>query len=305
MSEPVRVSKVAAALGVDRGTVYRYVRNGWLANRGTPSHPLVIIEEARAAGVGLWGRGRARRAGAKAVDAEAVVGVEAAGPLENYSDPLPSGVTVEEASEPAAAELVGVNEAARRLGIDPSQVSRQIKAGIIPNRGTADRPLVDVEEARQARAVGLDRSKQRGPGAPLFAAPSPAAGADASSSAQRDNETYQAARARREAVAAQMAEIDLALRKGELIVAAAATREWSTALNELIAAIERFILDLPEKLGLGRDAVDICRREWRAFRQRQSDQAAAQVTGASSAAADPENRFSGPPAAESAGPTLT
>lgn len=296
MSEPVGIRKAAAALGVDRGTVYRYVRKGWLANRGTPAHPLVILEEARAAGVGLWGRGRRLRlAGGEAVDAEpADQGAEPANPTANYSEPMRGGAAAESPSAPAGAELVGVNEAGRRLGIDPGQISRQIKAGIIPNRGGADRPLVNVDEARQARAVGLDRSKQRGPGAPLFAAPV------GPSSAQADNETYQSARARREAVAAQMAELDLLQRKGGLMLVEAAERCWGEELSNLIAAVEQFIIDLPPKLGLGRDAVDLCRREWRTFRQRQADQARALGNGADPAATDRENPFSGPPAHESA-----
>ncbi|HEY3909454.1 MAG TPA: hypothetical protein VGM07_06145 [Stellaceae bacterium] len=172
MSEPVGIRAAAETLGVDRGTVYRYVRKGWLANRGTPAHPLVVLEEARAVGVGLWGRGRrSRLASATAVDAEpADQGAATASPTanyaENYSDPMcvQGGAAAESPSMPAGVELVGVNEAGRRLGVDAGQVSRQIKAGIIPNRGTADRPLVNVDEARQARAIGLDRSKQRGPG---------------------------------------------------------------------------------------------------------------------------------------------
>lgn len=72
------------------------------------------------------------------------------------------------AAGPATSHLVGVREAARQLGLNPSTISRQIARGAIPNRGTADRPMVDMDEARRARAENLDPSKQRGPNSPLF-----------------------------------------------------------------------------------------------------------------------------------------
>jgi hypothetical protein len=71
-----------------------------------------------------------------------------------------------------ASNLVGVSEAARQIGVHKSTISRQVRDGIIPNHGTEMAPLVDVEEAKRARDRGLDRSKQRGPDAPLFGASS-------------------------------------------------------------------------------------------------------------------------------------
>src|SRR5262245_23925645 len=73
------------------------------------------------------------------------------------------------------AQLLGVRAAARELKLNPSTISRQIAAGIIPNRGTSEVPMVDLKEARTAREAHLDRSKQRGPSAPLFAGEVPAA----------------------------------------------------------------------------------------------------------------------------------
>lgn len=58
--------------------------------------------------------------------------------------------------------LVGVREAAKHLGIHASTVSRQLAAGIIPNRGTPSAPLVDVEEARRAREDRVDPAKAKG-----------------------------------------------------------------------------------------------------------------------------------------------
>lgn len=63
-------------------------------------------------------------------------------------------------------ELVGIREAARRLRargqpIDASTISRQVRSGVIPNRGSAGRPLVDPDEVVSARAAWLDPAKQR------------------------------------------------------------------------------------------------------------------------------------------------
>lgn len=57
-------------------------------------------------------------------------------------------------------ELVGVSEAARQLGVHKSTISRNVTAGIIPNHGSDDEPLVNVEEAREARDRELDPTKQ-------------------------------------------------------------------------------------------------------------------------------------------------
>ncbi len=78
---------------------------------------------------------------------------------------------------------VGIREAARQMSargvrVDASTISRQVAAGIIPNRGSAERPRVDVEEAIAARAANLDPAKRRGPGAPLFGRAADALAAD-------------------------------------------------------------------------------------------------------------------------------
>ncbi len=134
-------------------------------------------------------------------------------------------------------ELVTAAEAARQLGVHPSQITRGIQSGLIPNRAPPNfsRPMVNVDEARTARRGGIDRSKQRGPGAPLFAPGQPQAealGAAAIASTVREmappasgmpadaepadadeavrDPSYQASRARRESAAAAKAEIELA-----------------------------------------------------------------------------------------------
>jgi transposase-like protein len=107
-------------------------------------------------------------------------------------------------------ELVSASEAARRLGVHPSQITRGIQSGLIPNHAPPGlgRPMVDVSEARAARERGLDRSKQRGAAAPLFAPPDDDEARDPS---------YQMSRARRESAAAAKAEIELAQLRGKTL----------------------------------------------------------------------------------------
>jgi hypothetical protein len=118
---------------------------------------------------------------------------------------------------------VGVSEAARQLGVHPSQIRRNLKSGLIPNRGLPGRPLVDVDEARYARATGLDHSKQRGPSAHVTrsqAAPRSLTNvSEIGNSADEGagSGTYQSWRARREAAAAVTAEIELAKLRGEVL----------------------------------------------------------------------------------------
>lgn len=72
-----------------------------------------------------------------------------------------------DATPDGAAALMGVRDYARRVGLNPSTISRQIRKGAIPNRGTRDRPLIDPAEADQARANNLQHLKARNRGGPL------------------------------------------------------------------------------------------------------------------------------------------
>lgn len=65
--------------------------------------------------------------------------------------------------ETALSDIVGVREAARQLKVNASTISRQVRAGIIPNRGTDREPKVSVTEAKNARETGLDPAQQRRP----------------------------------------------------------------------------------------------------------------------------------------------
>lgn len=168
-------------------------------------------------------------------------------------------------------ELVSASEAARQLGVHRSVITRDIQRGLIPNHAPGGRrPLVNVAEAREARRQGLDRSKQRGPGAPLFAveqrndapiapalagvaAPSAVDGEDAGG---RDP-SYQMSRARRESAAAAKAEIELAqirketLSRAEVVDAASRLGQMlregmearRAALAERLAGLDVFTIN--------------------------------------------------------------
>lgn len=97
------------------------------------------------------------------------------------------------------AELVSATEAARRLGVHPSQITRGIQKGIIPNRGAPGRPLVDIEEAAAARKANLDHAHRRG----------------ATGNVVAIDRSFQSARAKREQAAAEKAEIELKRLRGD------------------------------------------------------------------------------------------
>jgi hypothetical protein len=140
-------------------------------------------------------------------------------------------------------ELVSATEAARQLGIHASQITRGIQSGLIPTHTVpgVGKLMINVEEAREARQRGLDRSKQRGPQSPLFAV---SHAAEASAVARESppltpvtvvtsvpravdepaaldddarDANYQTARARRESAAATKAEIELAQLRGRTL----------------------------------------------------------------------------------------
>ena len=156
--------------------------------------------------------------------------------------------------------LVGIRECARELGVNASTVSRQVRAGIIPNRGTKDAPLVLVSEARGARRRNLDQSKQRGPGAPLFA-PADQEGdstADVQSEAEdeprahgegkRSGLDFNKARTAREGYQARLAQIELEDRLGNLLDRAETVDAFFTLGTALREALERRAPELAARL---------------------------------------------------------
>jgi hypothetical protein len=107
-------------------------------------------------------------------------------------------------------ELVSISEAARRLGVHRSQITRGVQSGLIHNLAPAGvgRPLIDIEQAREARRRGLDQSKQH--------APAPALQLVVNNDDPRDP-NFQESRARRERAAADKAEIELAELRGRTL----------------------------------------------------------------------------------------
>lgn len=100
-------------------------------------------------------------------------------------------------------DIVGIREAAGQLGVAASTISRQVRAGIIPNRGTGEAPKVSVSEARAARAKNTDPAQRRRP---------------APSGDDRVNDgSFHAQRAERERVSTELKKLELAERTGVVI----------------------------------------------------------------------------------------
>jgi hypothetical protein len=141
--------------------------------------------------------------------------------------------------------LVGVSEAARQLGVHKSTISRQVAAGIIPNHGTDAQPLVDVEEAKRARAEGLDRSKQRGQDAPLFRERRSPDDDDAGEASPG----YQAARTEREQINARRARLELERELGNLLDKGEVVDAFFTLGARLRELTENAAAELTQRFG--------------------------------------------------------
>ena len=150
---------------------------------------------------------------------------------------------------------MGVREAARELGVNPSTVSRQLRAGIIPNRGSERAPKVLLSEARAARERNLDQSKQRGPESPLFASAGSVAPPEdsvdepeAPASTSRREIDYSRARTVREGYLAKSAQLDLEERLGNLLDRAETVDAFFTLGQSLREAMERRAPELAARL---------------------------------------------------------
>lgn len=128
-------------------------------------------------------------------------------------------------------ELVSVSECARRIGVHKSTISRQIAAGIIPNRNPQGTPpMVNPDEALAARRQNVDPLKSSSAGIGLrfedeaadegFGMQSPMA-----SSHAQQKLNYNAARTATEAIKAQQAQLDYLKNTGVLVEKAAVERE--------------------------------------------------------------------------------
>jgi len=141
--------------------------------------------------------------------------------------------------KPALRDVVTISAAASALGVNKSTVSRQVKNGTIPNRGTDKRPMVSLKEARAARAGNLDPAQQR--------STAPAQASDTSPAATG----YQAHRSTHEAAKARMAQIELEEKLGNILArndVEASLEAFGRKLRD--AMIERWRLLAPKFIGL-------------------------------------------------------
>lgn len=156
-------------------------------------------------------------------------------------------------------DLLGVRAAARELGVNASTISRQLAAGIIPNRGSAREPKVNLAEARAARDAHLDPSKRgNAAGRMLGEQPSNAATAEPAEVQEGDQGEGQSgapdaapdglrtARTTREGYLAQIARLDYEKRAGILV----SRDEVEQALMDVVRTIRDALLHLGDKLAV-------------------------------------------------------
>lgn len=143
---------------------------------------------------------------------------------------------------------LGIREAARQLGLAHTTIGCYLRSHPELNRGSAARPMVDLEELRRHRAQhvhpalrGLKASKVLAGGdAPASAA------SDAPPAATKvaDSPNYAHAKAVRETVLAQRARVDLDEKRGLLV----SRREIEDAVYDAGAVLQRDLLDLGAQL---------------------------------------------------------
>lgn len=165
------------------------------------------------------------------------------------------------------SEIISKGAFAIRVGKMPSAVSNWIARGKLGGAAlTADGRVV-VDEALRQLGLSVDSGRGRPSTGDLIPAPA---------LPERDEPRSLAkVRLERETLQLEAQQRAAAIERGELVRADEVSRRWSAELDELLLSIEQFVVDLPGKLGLGRDAVDIARREWREFRRRRAEQASA------------------------------
>ena len=152
------------------------------------------------------------------------------------------------------AELLGVREAARALGLNASTVSRYLRDHPDLNHDPdAPRPKVDVEEFRQHRADytnparrGSHAGRLFGEGDDLDADPGDQGDdeADEGKGKEKNKLTYSLAKATREAILAQRARIDLDEKRALLVPRA----EIEAAVYEAGQMLQRDLLELGPQL---------------------------------------------------------
>ena len=144
-------------------------------------------------------------------------------------------------------KILSIRGAARQLGKSHSTICRYVQAHPALNRGTARRPLVDLEELRRHRASNIDAARigshaglllgeDNGVATNGHAAPAPDQAGGSPS--------YADSKATREAILATKAQLDLDERLGALLV--------RSEVEEAIAAagqlLQRELLDLAGRL---------------------------------------------------------
>ena len=167
---------------------------------------------------------------------------------------------------------------AAHRGVMTSAVSNWIARGKLSGPALTADGRIAVEEAERQ----LGRTVDPGRGAPPAptATPRPVAGTEANEQVEQLADLRlrsEKLKLEKQERAAEEEKLAAAQRRGELMHVDEARRIWAAELDELLAAVEVFVVELPTALGLGRDAVDTARRAWRDFRRRRSEQAEAKV----------------------------
>lgn len=170
----------------------------------------------------------------------------------------------------------------------PSQVSNLIRAGKLKAPALRPDGLIDVDYADAMLARQLDPAKMRtpAPAGPALAVPQAAGDLEAVISGR---ETYPEAKRRKELAAAELAEMDLARRRGELVETAAVQRLAGDVAMLWRSALEQGAADLARKVRgvvVHDDLVAVITAHGRGLQARVADEAMALLSRLQAASAE-------------------
>lgn len=172
-------------------------------------------------------------------------------------------------------EIVSKSEFARRRGVDPAAVSMWIARGQIWGSALTADGKVDEQVAIEQLRQKLDPARSLTPLDDLGgngAGDSDVPHVSASLIDQQRSQRIEEAALRLRRLRAEENE-----RAGKYMVTTNVEREWNRLLGQLVDETEAWIADLVQELGGGAEELAIARQSWRKFRQRQAENAEAEM----------------------------
>ena len=173
-------------------------------------------------------------------------------------------------------EVVSKSEFARRVGNEPEAVSMWISRGKLTAPALRDDGLIDVDLAVEQLRGSLEHARSSTDLERAASAGAPEGGQSVTGALIEQQRRQRIEESELRLRRLRRDELEAA---GKLVDAEAIAAAHTKAIEELLGAVEQWLPDLAVKLGAGREGIDVARREWRAFRQRQAGAASERFAG--------------------------